>query len=154
MKLTCPACKGELSPYKCEVSSLEIDCCFNCRGLWFDGGELRRFFSSPKLYKKFRLPEQDFKGKPVDSGEARTCPRCTSQVLSQVKVGDVVVDECGECKGIWLDSGEVSRLIDMQETKKLKGKSETAKQIRKGAFDRTPVGQASHMVGIAFKMLF
>jgi Zn-finger nucleic acid-binding protein len=154
MKLTCPACKGELSPYKCEVSSLEIDCCFNCRGLWFDGGELRRFFSSPKLYKKFRLPEQDFRGKPVDSGEARTCPRCTSQVLNRVQVGDVLVDECGGCKGIWLDSGEICRLIDMQETKKLKGKSETAKQIRKGAFDRTPMGQASHMVGIAFKMLF
>ena len=154
MKLTCPACRADLSPYRCEVSSLEIDCCFACRGLWFDRNELRRFFSSPKLYKQFRLPEQDFRVKIKEPPPARLCPRCPTVGLTAVTVSDVVVDECQECKGIFLDSGEVCRLIDMHELGQLKGKSETAKQIRKGAFDRTPLGQASRMVGIAFKMLF
>lgn len=154
MKLICPACKGELMPQKCEVTSLEIDCCFECRGLWFDRGELRRFFTSPKLYQKFRLPQVDFKaGKPAQAG-ARVCPRCPDQTLSAITVQEVVVDECGGCRGIWLDSGEVCRLIDSHETKKLKGKSETVKQIRKGKFDQTPLGQASHLVGVALKMLF
>lgn len=138
---------------KCEVTSLEIDCCFECRGLWFDRGELRRLFSSPKLYKKFRLPDVDFQTrKPAQPGD-RLCPRCPGQHLSQVALQDVVVDECGGCRGIWLDAGEVSRLIDHHESKKLKGKSETVRQIRKGSFDRTPLGQASHLVGVAFKML-
>jgi Zn-finger nucleic acid-binding protein len=154
MPMTCPACKGELCPYRCEVSSLEIDGCFVCRGLWFDRDELRRLFSSPKLYKKFRLPEQDFRTKISSPASSRTCPRCTHQLLSEVTLGDIVVDECAQCKGIWLDSGEICRLIDLKECGKLKGKSETAKQIRKGSFDRTPIGQASRMVGIAFKMLF
>jgi Zn-finger nucleic acid-binding protein len=155
MKLTCPACRADLTPYRCEVSSLEIDCCFECRGLWFDRNELRRFFSSPKLYKKFRLPEIDFQpGKPANPPAARLCPRCPSQALSEVTVADVVVDECGNCKGIWLDSGEICRLIEIQKQGKLKGKSETVKQIRKGSFDQTPIGSATRMIGIAFKMLF
>lgn len=154
MKLTCPACRNELAPHRCELSSLEIDCCFACRGLWFDRDELRRFFSSPKLYKQFRLPEYDFKVKIKEAPPARACPRCPDQVLNELTVGDIVVDECGGCKGIWLDSGEICRLINLHETSKLKGKSETAKQIRKGSFDRTPLGQASRMIGIAFKMLF
>jgi Zn-finger nucleic acid-binding protein len=154
MRLICPACKGELATQKCELSSLEIDSCFTCRGLWFDRDELRKLFSSPKLYKKFRLPEQNFSVKGIKTSDTRLCPRCPSQVLSPIQLGDVTVDECGQCKGIWLDSGEICRLIDMYESKKLKGKSETARQIRKGSFDRTPIGQVSRLVGIAFKMLF
>lgn len=153
--MTCPACQGELAVHKCEVSSLEIDCCFICRGLWFDRNELRRFFSSPKLYKKFRLPELDVTGKKARPASGpRQCPRCVTATMPQVSLGDVEVEECPECQGIWLDSGEISRLIDLYEKKELQGKSETVKQIRKGHFDRTPLGQASQMVKIAFKMLF
>lgn len=151
---SCPACSAELAPYRCELSSLEIDCCFLCRGLWFDRDELRRFFSSPKLYKLFRLPEQNYgRRKTKDTGE-RCCPRCEATTLRQVAVDKVTVDECTSCQGIWLDSGEICRLIDMHEGKALKGKSETAKQIRKGAWDRTSLGQASRVVTLAFKMLF
>jgi Zn-finger nucleic acid-binding protein len=155
MRLTCPACQGELAVHRCEVSSLEIDCCFTCRGLWFDRNELRRFFSSPKLYQKFRLPELSMTGKKMRTPPGpRNCPRCPSHAMPQVTLADVVVEECDGCKGIWLDSGEITRLIELYEKKQLSGKSETLKQIRKGKFDRTPVGQVSHMVKIAFKMLF
>ena len=69
-------------------------------------------------------------------------------------VDKVIVDECPSCKGIWLDSGEITRLIELYEEGKLKGKSETVKQIKKGHFDRGPIGQVSKTVGMAFKMLF
>lgn len=154
MGMCCPACQAELAPYRCELSSLEIDCCFHCRGLWFDRNELRRFFSSPKLYKLFRLPEEAYgRIKTKDTG-GRACPRCVEATMGQVALDKVVVDECGQCQGVWLDSGEICRLIDMYEEKKLKGKSETAKQIRKGSWDRTPLGQASRLVTLSFKMLF
>ncbi len=68
-------------------------------------------------------------------------------------MGDVVVDECRGCQGVWLDSGEITRLIDFYEDKGLKGKSMTAKQIRKGKFDQSALGQASHVVSLAFKAL-
>lgn len=155
MRPNCPACRGELSPYRCELSSLEIDCCFECRGLWFDHNELRRFFSSPKLYKMFRLPEKNFfRSKTAAKVDVRHCPRCSEQPLAQAQLQEVQVDECPGCRGIWLDSGEICRLIDLQEARQLKGKSETVAQIRKGSFDRTPIGQVSRLVGLAFKMLF
>ncbi len=154
MRLTCPACRGELAPQKCDFSTLEIDCCFTCRGLWFDRNELRRLFSSPKLYKKFRLPEYNFRVKLKDAPPQRICPRCEEKPLRETALGDVVVDECDGCLGIWLDSGEVSRLLDLLESGKLKGKTETSKQLRKGRYDQSPIGQASRLVGLAFKMLF
>lgn len=154
MPLTCPACEKELTPYRDDLTTLEIDGCFYCYGLWFDYNELRRFFTAPKLYNKFRLPKHNFKVKIKDAPEQRKCPRCEDSTLVEHALDEVIVDECPDCKGIWLDSGEVTRLIELYEAGKLKGKSETAKQIRKGHFDRGPLGQVSKTVALAFKMLF
>ena len=38
-----------------------------------------------------------------------TCVKCTS-VLDKAKVGDVEVDLCPSCGGLWLDRGEIERL--------------------------------------------
>ncbi len=152
-RLKCPACTQELTPYTCELSGLEIDSCFYCRGLWFDGNELRRFFSSPKLYNKFRLPEHNFKVKIKDAPEQRLCSRCQDVVLVEATVDEVVVDECPQCHGIWLDSGEITRLIELVEKGKIKGKNETVKQLKRGKFDKSPVGQVSRVVSVAFRLL-
>mgnify|MGYP001361126689 CR=1 FL=1 len=154
MSLNCPACRKELTPYRDDVTKLEIDSCFFCHGLWFDYNELRRFFSAPKLYNQFKLPQHSFRVKMNNAPETRICSRCPGQPLTEVKLDEVVVDECPACKGIWLDSGEVSRLIELYEKGKLKGKSETARQIRKGHFDQGAIGQVSKTVALAFKMLF
>lgn len=154
MPLNCPACTKELTPYRDDVTALEIDSCFFCHGLWFDYNELRRFFTAPKLYNQFKLPQHNFRVKLNDAPQQRNCSRCPSQPLVEVKLDEVIVDECPQCKGIWLDSGEVARLIDLYEKGKLKGKSETARQIRKGHFDQGPLGQVSKSVALAFKMLF
>jgi len=154
MALVCPACTKELTRNTDDLTGLEIDTCFYCRGIWFDYNELRRFFSSPKLYNKFRLPQYNFRVTIKEAPEKRLCPRCPETELTEVTLDEVIVDECPSCKGIWLDSGEVTRLIDLYEAGKLKGKSETAKQIRKGHFDKGPLGQVSKTVGLAFKMLF
>lgn len=152
-RLKCPACTSELSRQTCELSGLEIDSCFYCRGLWFDGNELRRFFSSPKLYNKFRLPEHNFRVKIKNAPKVRKCARCEDQELVEATVDNVAVDECPACTGIWLDSGEISRLIELVEKGKLKGKNETVKQLKKGKFDTSALGQVSKAVGVAFKLL-
>jgi Zn-finger nucleic acid-binding protein len=38
-----------------------------------------------------------------------TCVKCTS-VLDRSKVGDIEVDVCPACGGLWLDHGEIERL--------------------------------------------
>lgn len=154
MSLICPACTKELTANRDDVTGLEIDSCFYCHGLWFDYNELRKFFSAPKLFNKFRLPEHSFRVKVADAPEQRMCCRCKEQPLKEAQLDEVTVDECPQCKGIWLDSGEVSRLIDLYDAGKLKGKSETARQIRKGQFDQGTLGQVSKTVALAFKMLF
>lgn len=39
------------------------------------------------------------------------CPRCYDPVLDERDRDGVVIDVCPECKGIWLDRGELEKLI-------------------------------------------
>jgi hypothetical protein len=37
------------------------------------------------------------------------CPKCGTQ-LEEISFGDVRVDKCFSCEGLWLDNGELERL--------------------------------------------
>lgn len=39
------------------------------------------------------------------------CPRCTASELIERDHDGVVVDVCRECRGVWLDRGEMEKLI-------------------------------------------
>ena len=39
------------------------------------------------------------------------CPRCTASELVERDHDGVVVDVCRECRGVWLDRGELEKLI-------------------------------------------
>lgn len=39
------------------------------------------------------------------------CPRCESAVLDERDRDGITVDVCRTCRGIWLDRGELERLI-------------------------------------------
>jgi len=40
-----------------------------------------------------------------------TCPKCQAPMRSYERSG-VTVDQCTECRGIFLDRGELERLVD------------------------------------------
>jgi Zn-finger nucleic acid-binding protein len=42
-----------------------------------------------------------------------TCPKCGGQ-MRQYERNGVTVDQCGECRGIFLDRGELERLLDAE----------------------------------------
>lgn len=44
---------------------------------------------------------------------ALICPKCKGQMRSYERSG-IVVDQCEECRGIFLDRGELERLIDAE----------------------------------------
>ena len=46
--------------------------------------------------------------------ESLTCPKCQGAMRTYERNG-VHVDQCGECRGIFLDRGELERLIDAEE---------------------------------------
>jgi Zn-finger nucleic acid-binding protein len=44
-----------------------------------------------------------------------TCPKCHGQMRSYER-SNVTVDQCTECRGIFLDRGELERLVDAENT--------------------------------------
>ena len=42
-----------------------------------------------------------------------TCPKCQAPMRNYERNG-VTVDQCGECRGIFLDRGELERLVDAE----------------------------------------
>ncbi|HEU4461483.1 MAG TPA: zf-TFIIB domain-containing protein [Solirubrobacterales bacterium] len=44
-----------------------------------------------------------------------TCPKCGGEMRSYERNG-VTVDQCGDCRGIFLDRGELERLIDAENS--------------------------------------
>jgi Zn-finger nucleic acid-binding protein len=45
---------------------------------------------------------------------ALICPKCGGEMRSYERNG-VVVDQCTECRGIFLDRGELERLVDAED---------------------------------------
>ena len=41
------------------------------------------------------------------------CPKCGSDLV-EINYQNVMIDECKECKGIWLDHGELALLVSGQ----------------------------------------
>jgi uncharacterized protein len=39
------------------------------------------------------------------------CPRCEKVVLEEIDRSGITVDRCGSCRGIWLDRGELEKLL-------------------------------------------
>jgi Zn-finger nucleic acid-binding protein len=39
------------------------------------------------------------------------CPRCESSTLLEIDRDGITVDRCKSCRGIWLDRGELEKLI-------------------------------------------
>lgn len=44
------------------------------------------------------------------------CPKCTGE-LSEIELAGIRVDQCGECRGIYFDPGELEILMESKEPK-------------------------------------
>lgn len=44
------------------------------------------------------------------------CPRCTETVLVVSDRQGVEIDHCPQCRGVWLDRGELDKLIERSAT--------------------------------------
>jgi Zn-finger nucleic acid-binding protein len=130
--MKCPDCKGELKQIDCK--GIMIDECVKCKGKWFDRGELRRAKDSAD--NDLRWLDFDPFGEDVEklslTSKGRICPKCSGMMLS-LKYMDskVVIDKCPNCKGVWLDPGELAKIILYLEDKVSR---ETAKEYTKNTF--------------------
>ncbi len=68
------------------------------------------------------------------TGERMACPRCPGGDLRELERDRIIIDRCSTCGGIWLDRGELERLLAREH-----GEQERA------AHDRQPLPrEATH----------
>ena len=48
-----------------------------------------------------------------DRSEPMRCPNCQSRLV-ELERSDVMIDACPECRGVWLDRGELDRILDRE----------------------------------------
>jgi Zn-finger nucleic acid-binding protein len=94
-----------------ELEGVEIDHCIACHGTWLDEGELEQILTLAGITTADRLEELERSG----DGRAgrRRCPRCPRK-LREVAAGveqELLLDRCPQCRGLWLDRGEMETLI-------------------------------------------
>jgi Zn-finger nucleic acid-binding protein len=95
-----------------ELDEVEIDHCTSCQGIWLDAGELELMLGDSGEKEAF-LSSFQVEGYSKERG--RKCPLC-SRRMEKVLVGadrKVRVDRCRGREGIWLDGGELEKILEM-----------------------------------------
>ncbi|MFC1569298.1 zf-TFIIB domain-containing protein [bacterium] len=109
--MDCPKCKIAL--HKRVVQGTEVDECEKCEGLWFETDELRQIKDKTDSdlnwmdFDIWKHPEK-FKAKSKNYN----CPACGNS-MKALEYGDthVEIDYCTECKSLWLEKGELEKII-------------------------------------------
>jgi hypothetical protein len=97
-----------------EYHNIELDYCNNCKGVWFDSGELDLLLKSQSLEE----PKAFFDGilnsqEAVSSEKKRMCPICGRKMKKTAIGGQpaILIDVCRDRHGLWFDGGEVTQLM-------------------------------------------
>jgi Zn-finger nucleic acid-binding protein len=88
------------------LRTVEVDVCPKCQGIFLDKKEIRRLTGDRALNKLLT------KYLGLNSDSQIVCPNCGG-LMDIEDAGDVRVDVCLDCEGIWLDAGELERLAAM-----------------------------------------
>jgi hypothetical protein len=109
--LCCVKCNSILD--RATFEGLEIDLCPKCGGLWLDRGEITRTAKLPteELARLRTLLTGRSGPPPVPTENKAPCPACPGS-LNEVMLGDVHVDYCNKCHGLFLDKGELEQAIE------------------------------------------
>ena len=119
--MRCPRCDTTLRTI--DYEGVAIETCSSCGGEWLDDTELGHIvrireetFSAEErrvLEGATRIP-----GIPVvDAERGIVCPTCSATTVPVNYGGDtgVIIDRCPECRGIWLDGGELEKIQVLTE---------------------------------------
>jgi Zn-finger nucleic acid-binding protein len=109
--MKCPKCAAEVEVR--EPGGMCVAQCPACRGIWMSEETLRRAKdeAEPDVnWMDFSLWKH--RHEFVVGEEAVDCPSCGRPMVA-LSYGDtgVVVDYCVHCRGVWLDEGELTRIV-------------------------------------------
>ncbi|MCX7624780.1 MAG: zf-TFIIB domain-containing protein [Candidatus Sumerlaeaceae bacterium] len=110
----CPACDKPLVTL--EWDNIEIDYCVNCRGTWFDRGEVERIVRGEATEGDPIIPP--VKQMRPGKRDKRLCPRCDRKLVEfvacQINGNELRLDACPQNHGIWFDGGELEAYLKAQ----------------------------------------
>ncbi|PKO12882.1 MAG: hypothetical protein CVU39_22360 [Chloroflexi bacterium HGW-Chloroflexi-10] len=112
----------EISPYACPkcneplvaaiVKNIRIFSCANCRGNLIDQSKILPLLRRANLFESI---SQDLNDSQNNSELTRTavCPSCQKlmDVYPYGGSGNIIIQGCSQCLLVWLDFGELSRII-------------------------------------------
>jgi Zn-finger nucleic acid-binding protein len=110
--MICPVCKYDMLVV--EYHNIELDYCNNCKGVWFDSGELGLLLKSQGLEEPKAFFDGIFNSQEAPSSEKkRNCPICGHKMKKTAIGGqpETLIDICPDKHGLWFDGGEVAQLI-------------------------------------------
>jgi Zn-finger nucleic acid-binding protein len=109
-KLGCPLCKSKLADAALESISLLY--CRECHGMFVAMDDLEPLVSSLRAHRDRPATYIAPRGER-DTARALPCPRCGAPMDNHPYGGggNVNVDSCETCESIWLDSGELRKIV-------------------------------------------
>jgi Zn-finger nucleic acid-binding protein len=102
-----------------KVDNIDVDLCPACRGLWLDRDEIFQLStqSDGALDELREMVKAEAEGEPM-SPSIQPCPACGGK-MSLASFGSFHVEHCIPCGGIFLDRGELERVLQTAKSKKI-----------------------------------
>lgn len=130
MRRTCPRDRTPLVERK--LTGVTIDECPKCGGAFFDKKEVGKATGDKDLGRYLAR----IHGK---SNSPIVCPAC-GQLMDLDRIADVEIDHCTSCEGVWLDHGELDRLVQRGDGALARGFDEKARAAEERHYAATPRG--------------
>lgn len=98
---------------------VQLDDCPQCGGIWFDDGELKKLQSIGDELSLHSLEGHAKPDKDIITAESasKLCPICNERLTPYryMYSSDVMLDECDECYGVWVQDGELEKMATYLE---------------------------------------
>jgi Zn-finger nucleic acid-binding protein len=104
----CPVCKSRLSDGLIEAQPLLY--CSHCHGMLLS---MDKFLPLVQELRAAREGPAHFLARDADPGRILNCPLCSKEMDNHPYGGggNVYIDSCEPCSVIWLDGGELRRIV-------------------------------------------
>ena len=111
--MKCPVCQNEMAEKN--FGGILVDVCEDgCKGIWFDWNELNRLDEKNEGLGKALKESLTYPRVNDDNRVQIKCPRCNIPMHTHKYQSskEINVDECYNCGGFFLDSGELRVIRD------------------------------------------
>jgi len=114
--MQCPNCRSPLK--QVDYEGILIEVCESCEGQFLDDGELRNITRARE--RKYDAESRHalakaskIQGVVLSKVDRKlSCPKCggTTKAVNYGGDSGIIIDRCEQCRGIWLDGGELAKI--------------------------------------------